>query len=582
MLSSLEGSREDELETLGIIISHGVSWLPARSFLIIVVLQVVAMITHNYFRRWQIRRGNFAVTYNLPLPLYQRTLWILFGGYFSLAVVLNVDQYLPAFLDLIVHNIASVTLRMVWFFAAYIAVFTAHSIGREVVIMCFCLSLPTALAFPAGCWTLLCSGGVNSTCAAVLFALSAFFGRFCAIALLTYVSVQHQSQGRVVWSVLNLILYHIVVGCVICIYAFNIQAEMLLYFLGWLSVLLISCMPFIAAYDFGRISLIWRLSTAPSFELDDERQTDLKTATFYLRDRLHPIPPSLLEYQQILGMGSGGTVWRAVYRGKDVAVKELTFDSLTALAAQNFFREALVTSQIHHPNLVGLIGVIIDPPSLGLVLEYCNKGGMHHYVFSDEECSHDISWPTMLKLLHDVAKGMVVLHANHIVHRDLKFDNILLHETENGILVAKIADFGISRMMVPKRRKHWGQKSSRKMTSLNLTTSIGTLTYIAPELFCSTSARGSYNETVDVYSFGLMLYEAVMRRRAWENIRFYHSMKETLSRKERPSIPDDCPAEYAELIRKCWDDVPTARPSFTTIESTLKDILQKAETIERV
>ena len=116
-------------------------------------------------------------------------------------------------------------------------------------------------------------------------------------------------------------------------------------------------------------------------------------------------------------MGSGGTVWRAVYRGKDVAVKELTFDSLTALAAQNFFREALVTSQIHHPNLVGLIGVIIDPPSLGLVLEYCNKGGMHHYVFSDEECSHDISWPTMLKLLHDVAKGMVVLHANHIVHR---------------------------------------------------------------------------------------------------------------------------------------------------------------------
>ena len=124
MLSSLEGSREDELETLGIIISHGVSWLPARSFLIIVVLQVVAMITHNYFRRWQIRRGatpwkwffliqstgNFAVTYNLPLPLYQRTLWILFGGYFSLAVVLNVDQYLPAFLDLIVHNIASVTL----------------------------------------------------------------------------------------------------------------------------------------------------------------------------------------------------------------------------------------------------------------------------------------------------------------------------------------------------------------------------------------------------------------------------------------------------------------------------------------
>ena len=57
------------------------------------------------------------------------------------------------------------------------------------------------------------------------------------------------------WSVLNLILYHIVVGCVICIYAFNIQAEMLLYFLGWLSVLLISCMPFIAAYDFGRVLL---------------------------------------------------------------------------------------------------------------------------------------------------------------------------------------------------------------------------------------------------------------------------------------------------------------------------------------
>lgn len=85
-----------------------------------------------------------------------------------------------------------------------------------------------------------------------------------------------------------------------------------------------------------------------------------------------------------------------------------------------------------------------------------------------------------------VLKGLVFLHSNGVVHRDIKPDNILMTKNKKGELVVKIADFSLAEYYHSKR----------------LNTVCGTPGYMAPEMFC----EEEYDEKVDVYSLGVILY----------------------------------------------------------------------------
>jgi serine/threonine protein kinase len=138
------------------------------------------------------------------------------------------------------------------------------------------------------------------------------------------------------------------------------------------------------------------------------------------------------------------------------------------------------------------------------------------------------------QLICDIVLGMRYVHSHHIIHRDLKPANILLDENWRGL----IGDFGLSRSI---------------SASGPPTPETGTRYYAAPEQWDS---NVEYNEKVDVFSFGLIVYEIIGDILVFPNGHW------------SPQLPE-IPAAFGQIMRnlipRCWSAGPSQRPSFEEI-----------------
>ncbi|KAM3706316.1 hypothetical protein ACJW31_03G144100 [Castanea mollissima] len=196
-----------------------------------------------------------------------------------------------------------------------------------------------------------------------------------------------------------------------------------------------------------------------------------------------------------LGQGGSGSVYKGVLPdGQVVAIKRLFFN--TTQWVDHFFNEVNLISNIHHKNLVKLLGCSIAGPESLLVYDYVPNRSVHDY-FSAKKKFQLLRWEVRYKIILGTAEGLAYLHEEletRIIHRDIKLSNILLEED----FTAKIADFGLARLF-PEDKTH-------------LSTGIaGTLGYMAPEYVL----RGKLTEKVDVYSFGVLVIEVVSGKRIY-------------------------------------------------------------------
>ena len=112
-------------------------------------------------------------------------------------------------------------------------------------------------------------------------------------------------------------------------------------------------------------------------------------------------------------------------------------------------------------------------------------------------------------------------------------------------------------------------------TRAQLTARIGTPAYTAPEIVLSEKTRISYNKSVDVYSFGMVLYEFWTGMRPFDETKYAgQDIQDLLSSSARPTIPTNCPPVYAKLMERCWDNVPSGRPTFQSIVKTLQAVYE--------
>eukprot|EP00210_Caulerpa_lentillifera_P000953 g923.t1 len=155
----------------------------------------------------------------------------------------------------------------------------------------------------------------------------------------------------------------------------------------------------------------------------------------------------------------------------------------------------------------------------------------------------------------DIARGMKYLHDNGVVHGDLKCDNLLLqgsHTSSKGF-VAKVADFGLSRKL-----GHVTHLSTR---------SFGTITHMPPELLL----EGHLSPRVDVYSFGIIMWELWSGETPFRNMRYAEVMRAIVVDDRRPEYDGDAPPEYVSLSLRCWDKDPRRRPSFDHVLEELDE-----------
>eukprot|EP00472_Partenskyella_glossopodia_P005196 CAMPEP_0197541388 /NCGR_PEP_ID=MMETSP1318-20131121/67131_1 /TAXON_ID=552666 /ORGANISM="Partenskyella glossopodia, Strain RCC365" /LENGTH=652 /DNA_ID=CAMNT_0043100557 /DNA_START=962 /DNA_END=2920 /DNA_ORIENTATION=+ len=189
-----------------------------------------------------------------------------------------------------------------------------------------------------------------------------------------------------------------------------------------------------------------------------------------------------------------------------------------------------------------------------IVTELVHRGSLFGLLHDEDS---KLSWPRRLRIASDLACGMNYLHnfdtKDRIIHRDLKSLNVLITQEWR----AKVADFGMTRFQ----------------DNNNVMTTCGTPLWMAPEII----RRKEYNYKVDVYSYGIVLWELYTRKIPYKSLGIpaKYLVKKVAMELLRPRIPQNCPQLYAELMQQCWTNDPKQRPRFSDIvrvcEAMLKD-----------
>ncbi len=283
------------------------------------------------------------------------------------------------------------------------------------------------------------------------------------------------------------------------------------------------------------------------------------------------------EYRVVrqLGKGAMGTAYlvHRISDGAVLAIKVLTNISDARIMAR-FAREAHIAARIQHPNLLSIIDIrFASSGFMYLVMEYVDGSPLvaHRHRFGE--------LPWALVTLRGIAEGLAALHAEGIVHRDIKPDNILM--TQGGL--PKIADFGISRMVddprPPESRPPVMPSSGQRaeLDSADTTASlsalpqggsflteegevVGTPAYMAPELV---GLREPPGPAADVFSFGVLAFELLTGRRPFDT-----APAVALLRGDAPSEPlavdavrPDVDPRLARLIEASLRSAPELRPT---------------------
>ncbi|KAL5747413.1 hypothetical protein ACOSP7_024414 [Xanthoceras sorbifolium] len=178
--------------------------------------------------------------------------------------------------------------------------------------------------------------------------------------------------------------------------------------------------------------------------------------------------------------------------GMVVAVKKLKPEGFQG--HKEWLSEVDYLGQLHHPNLVKLIGFCLDGENRLLVYEYMPKGSLENHLF--RRGTRPLPWSLRIKVAIGAARGLSFLHDSEqqVIYRDFKASNILLDSEFN----AKLSDFGLAKA---------GPTGDRTHVSTQV---MGTQGYAAPEYI----ATGRLTSKCDVYSFGVVLLELLSGRRA--------------------------------------------------------------------
>eukprot|EP00741_Cyanophora_paradoxa_P023758 tig00021617_g22949.t1 len=258
------------------------------------------------------------------------------------------------------------------------------------------------------------------------------------------------------------------------------------------------------------------------------------------------------------GYGSFADVFRATWRGHEVAVKVVRMaDIESPKDITDFEREVRIMSSIRHPNVVRCYGGNVKEPKLFLLMELCSRGSLKKYL---DDGKFVLEPWLVARVALGVARAVAAMHARSppVLHRDLKCDNVMLTED----WTPKLADFGFTIELEGRR----------------VFTPCGTYQHIAPEVMREEKA----DEKVDVYSYGLMLYELLTRQLPYEEFGLAPAVLGARVARTglRPTLNAEvCPyPQFIPLIEQCWAESPVLRPPFSEIvprvEALVADLLE--------
>ncbi|KAL9320801.1 hypothetical protein ACSQ67_012640 [Phaseolus vulgaris] len=274
----------------------------------------------------------------------------------------------------------------------------------------------------------------------------------------------------------------------------------------------------------------------------------------------------------IIGQGGFGSVYYAELRSEKAAIKKMDMQ-----ASNEFLAELKVLTHVHHLNLVRLIGYCVEG-SLFLVYEYIENGNLSQHLRGSGR--DPLTWGARVQIGLDAARGLEYIHEHTVpvyIHRDIKSANILIDKNFR----AKVADFGLTKLT------EYGSSSLH-------TRLVGTFGYMPPEY----AQYGDVSSKVDVYAFGVVLYELISGKEAivktndpeseskglvalFEEVLGLSDPKENLRQLVDPRLGDNYPLDsvfkVSQLAKACTHENPQLRPSMRSIVVALMTLSSATE-----
>ncbi|XP_031684749.1 MAP/microtubule affinity-regulating kinase 3 isoform X28 [Oncorhynchus kisutch] len=260
--------------------------------------------------------------------------------------------------------------------------------------------------------------------------------------------------------------------------------------------------------------------------------------------------PHVGNYRLLKTIGKGNfakvKLARHILTGREVAIKIIDKTQLNPNSLQKLFREVRIMKLLNHPNIVKLFEVIETERTLYLVMEYASGGEVFDYLVAHGRMKEKEARAKF----RQIVSAVQYCHQKHIVHRDLKAENLLLDADMN----IKIADFGFSNEFT------MGNK---------LDTFCGSPPYAAPELFQGKKYDGP---EVDVWSLGVILYTLVSGSLPFDGQNLKELRERVLRGKYR--IPFYMSTDCENLLKRFLVLNPAKRGTFEVRDDSENQIMK--------
>src|SRR5437588_3429559 len=254
-------------------------------------------------------------------------------------------------------------------------------------------------------------------------------------------------------------------------------------------------------------------------------------------------------YEIVGELGAGGM--GVVYRARDtrlnrfVAIKFLSSNVVDEPARRRFLQEAKTTSSLNHPHILSVHEVGGFEGRQYLVSELVDAGTLRDWSRSEKR-----TWRELVEMLLGVADALACAHAADILHRDIKPQNILV--AKNGY--AKLADFGVAKLLETSGLDSVTGTTTSIAAITQPGSLVGTVAYMSPEQV----AGRPLDARSDIFSFGVVLYEMLARRRPFvgdNNLEILHA----ISKNAPPPFANDLPLPLRMTVDKALEKDPAER-----------------------